>query len=422
MDLKLYKWFDKQKKTNIIKVKIIDITKIKNWTHNQDSIFHNSKRFFKIIGVKVKTNFYKKNWDQPIILQKEVGILGILKNSKNDKYLLQAKVEPGNKNKIQFSPTVQATKSNYSQVHGGKKVPYLNYFKNLNKNFLYKQSEQGFRYFNKFNSNILMNIKSNISLKQGFIWVSLPELCRMAKRKNLLNMDTLSVISSNILHNITDNPLHKFYTIKKWIKNKDKTYFLKTLIVPLSKLKDWNYNGKAITHKNRKHFSIIGAEIKTNKREVDEWCQPILKGKNLAISGFLVKKFNKTNHYLCRYILKPGLKKSVLSCTVNSSDLKSYKKDNNLTSFQKKIITNYFLNNDLKENKIYDNIMSDEGGRFFHCQIRYIGFLLKNNSQIILPSNYIWVSHNQMINLIKDKKVDIEARLLFGSININKLK
>lgn len=422
MDKKLYRWFDKQKKTNTIKVKVLDISKIKNWTINQDIIFHNSKRFFKIIGIKVKTNFYKKNWDQPIILQKEFGILGILKNSKNNKYLLQAKVEPGNINKLQFSPTVQATKSNYSQVHGGKKVPYLNYFKDLNKNFLHKQSEQGFRYFNKFNLNILMNIKKKIKLKDGFIWVSLPHLCRMAKKKNLLNMDTLSVISSNISHNITDNPIHKFYTIKKWINNKDKIYFLKTLVVSLSKLKDWNYSNKAIAHKNKKHFSIIGVEAQTNKREVDEWCQPILKGKNLAISGFLIKKFDKTNHYLCRYILKPGIKKSILSCTVNSSDLKNYKKDENLTLFQKKIISNYFLNNDLKKNKIYDNIMSDEGGRFFHCQIRYIGFLLKNNSKITLPSNYIWVSHNQMINLIKVKKVDIEARLLFGSINIKKLR
>jgi len=422
MDQKLYKWFGKQKKTNIIKVKTIDISKIKNWTINQDRIFHNSKRFFKIIGIKVKTNFYKKNWDQPIILQKEVGILGILKNNKNDKYLLQTKVEPGNKNKIQFSPTVQATKSNYSQVHGGKKVPYLKYFKNLNKNFLHKQSEQGFRYFNKFNSNILINIKSKIRLKYGFIWVSLPELCRMANKKNLLNMDTLSVISSNISHNITDNPLHKISSIKEWIKNKDKTYFLKTLIVPLTKLKDWNYNSKAIVHKNKKHFSIIGVEIQTNKREVDEWCQPILKGKNLAISGFLVKKFDQTNHYLCRYILKPGLKKSVLSCTVNSSDLKNYKKDKNLTLFQKKVISNYILNNDLKKNRLYDNIMSDEGGRFFHCQIRYVGFLLNKSTRITLPTNYIWVSHNQMIKLIKEKKVDIEARLLFGSININKLK
>ena len=60
--------------------------------------------------------------------------MGIIKNSKTNKYLLQAKAEPGNINKIQISPTVQATKSNYTRVHGGKEIPYLRYFKK-NKNF-----------------------------------------------------------------------------------------------------------------------------------------------------------------------------------------------------------------------------------------------------------------------------------------------
>ena len=66
--------------------------------------------------------------------------------------------------------------------------------------------------------------------------------------------------------------------------------------------------------------------------------------------------------------------------------------------------------------------MSDEGGRFFHCQIRYMGLTLNENSKINLPSNYIWISHNQIVGLIKNKKIDIEARLLFGCLNINKLK
>ena len=38
-----------------------------------------------------------------------------------------------------------------------------------------------------------------------------------------------------------------------------------------------------------------------------------------------------------------------------------------------------------------------------------------------VPDKYIWVSHNQMVNLIKNKKIDIEARLLFGSINIDNI-
>ena len=62
-----------------------------------------------------------------------MGILGIIKHKTNNKYLLQAKVEPGNVNKLQLSPTVQATKSNYKGVHGGKKVPYLNYFLDKNR-------------------------------------------------------------------------------------------------------------------------------------------------------------------------------------------------------------------------------------------------------------------------------------------------
>ena len=37
------------------------------------------------------------------------------------------------------------------------------------------------------------------------------------------------------------------------------------------------------------------------------------------------------------------------------------------------------------------------------------------------PNNYIWISQNQMINYIKNKKIDIEGRLLFGCININKV-
>ena len=64
------------------------------------------------------------------------------------------KVEPGNVNKIQISPTVQATKSNYSRIHGGKTIPFLNYFKKKNKHFSL-QTEQAFRYYNKKNSNII---------------------------------------------------------------------------------------------------------------------------------------------------------------------------------------------------------------------------------------------------------------------------
>ena len=42
--------------------------------------------------------------------------------------------------------------------------------------------------------------------------------------------------------------------------------------------------------------------------------QPVIQGKRLAFVGYIIKKFNNTNHYLCRYNKKPGLKFSTLSC------------------------------------------------------------------------------------------------------------
>ena len=36
--------------------------------------------------------------------------------------------------------------------------------------------------------------------------------------------------------------------------------------------------------------------------------------------------------------------------------------------------------------------------------------------------NYVWISYNQMIDLIKQKKVSIELRNLFGIINLENLK
>ena len=42
---------------------------------------------------------------------------------------------------------------------------------------------------------------------------------------------------------------------------------------------------------------------------------------------------------------------------------------------------------------------------------------LDKYNNIELPESYIWLSQNQMINLIYKQKIDIEARLLFGILN-----
>ena len=416
----IFKWIKDQKKKHLLIVKKIDLFKLEKWIFNKKEIYHESKKFFKIVGIRVQSNFYKqKSWDQPIIFQNEIGILGIIKNIKTNKYLLQAKAEPGNINKIQISPTVQATKSNYSRVHGGKKIPYLKYFKRKNKNFSL-QTEQAFRYFNKKNSNIISFVSKRIKLDKNFRWFSKKEILELLQEKNLINMDTLSVFSSFIKKNKIDTPLNNGKSIEKWKKSLNKKYFLKNKLINLDTVNKWYLNKKKIYHKKNKYFSVIGIKVNTNKREINNWDQPIIQGSKMAFAGYLIKKFKNTNHYLCRYILKPGSKVSTYTCSVNTSKFIGYQRNDDLTNFQKKLISKYFINSNRTE-LLYDNILSDEGGRFYHSQIKYMACKLDKTQEIDLPESYIWLSQNQVIDLIKKQKIDIEARLLFGIINFKEI-
>ena len=402
---------------NKIFVKRKRLTDLKDWNISEKEIIHKTKNFFQIIGIRVFTNFNKKTWDQPIMVQNENGILGIIRKkfNKENKYLLQAKVEPGNINGVQLAPTVQATESNYKRVHGGKKTEFLQYF--LKKKFIIKskQSEQGLRYLNKFNTNYLVDIKNNFRLPKYFRWFSKTELNYLLKQPNLINMDTLSVFSCAIQKNQKEKLIKNNKKLKEWFSKHNKRYKIRQYKIPIVNLKNWRIKKNIFYNLKKRHFSIIGLNIKSNSREVKVWDQPIIAGKK-GFAGFIVKDFEGTKHYLCRFILKPGLKGGKISCSANFSDIKDYKNNLNIPSYERKIIGFFFK----KKKYLYNELHSDEGGRFHHTQIKRVVLKSDNKIEKKLNSKFIWISHNQFVNLIEKKMIDIEARLLFACYNFNK--
>ena len=221
---KIYKWLKIRKKKIYFSVKRKNISELNKWITNRRKIYHSSGKFFQILGIRVKSNFFVNNtWDQPVIYQNEKGILGIIKYSKKgiSEYLLQAKAEPGNINKLQLSPTVQATRSNYNREHSGKSVKYLSFFKNLKKKKILVnslQSEQGGRYLYKFNRNIMVNVNSKIKAGPNYIWMSKQDIQESINKNNFLNMDTISVFSCSIKKNYFDLPKNSFNHINYWLK------------------------------------------------------------------------------------------------------------------------------------------------------------------------------------------------------------
>ena len=150
-----------QERKNKVKVNInqTKLSKLTQWKYDEGSgsIEHISGKFFKIEGLEVQIETIdgqRENWSQPIINQPEIGYLGcIVKEFEGVLYfLVQAKIEPGNSNIVQISPTLQATRSNYTQAHKGKKPRFLEYFNGtqIGKILVDQlQSEKGARFLKK---------------------------------------------------------------------------------------------------------------------------------------------------------------------------------------------------------------------------------------------------------------------------------
>ena len=189
---------------------LIELEKIRDWYFDPgQNLRHSSGKFFSIEGIQIKVSSESgtKEWNQPIINQPEIGILGIICQNHSGilYFLMQAKMEPGNVNKAQLSPTLQATRSNFTQVHKGKKPPYLEYFQSLNgKKIIVDQlqSEQGARFLKKRNRNMIIEINPDekIELLANYCWLTLGQLKALLEKDNIVNMDARTVLSCTQLN------------------------------------------------------------------------------------------------------------------------------------------------------------------------------------------------------------------------------
>lgn len=412
---KLIDWLKSQKKNNKIRIRKKKIDLLKDWIFKDNIIFHKSKNFFSIKAFLFQQKNKKRF--QPLILQKEHGILGIIKQNKKGKdyYLLQSKIEPGNINGIQISPTVQATKSNYLRKHGGKKTLFLNYFLKQQKKIKIvskiKLSEQGSRFLNKKNWNILLETdKINIPLKKNYCWLTKENIRYLINKKNMLNMDTISVLSSAIKKNLNENLITSNNNLKNRLNQFDKKIKSTRKIISFDNLRGWKIKKNSISDIKKKYFSIFFIDVIANLREVNKWEQPILSDHSSSLNGFLVSKINNTKHYLLKIINEPGFDQSKYTSTI-------FEKNFNLNSRKNIKFLSFFK----KNNCLMNLVNSDEGGRFLNNQTRNLINEIKDYKKINLNKNFIWASHNQVIDLIKQNKITIEARNLFACYNIDKI-
>ena len=410
-------------------------------------IVHDSGKFFKVEGLRTETNYGPiGNWDQPIINQPEIGILGIISKVFNGTrhFLMQAKMEPGNINLLQLSPTVQATRSNYSQVHQGSLPTYLEYFLNKKGRILVDQlqSEQGTRFQKKRNRNIILSIDEPIEVHDDFKWLTLGEIKQLLKIDNLVNMDSRSVLScisfvddevlssenkwpSCVQSNSFGTDLfesmcsfkeakHSLDEILIWVTDQKMSFDLIRKKIPLKEISGWSQNDWSIQHETGKFFSVIAVRVTAGSREVTSWTQPLIEPSSKGTSGFLISKINGVLHVLMQARIEPGMIDIIeLSPTLSSTGGEN-------CIYEQKTSEIDLLFRDIDGEIMHTSSQSLEGGRFYHDENLY---LIKKIDQSIaehieLPSHFIWMTLGQIMELVKyNNYVNIDTRELLACLN-----
>ena len=449
-------WFKGRKSANNYVVQQIPFGDMDKWdfSGNPHRLVHRSGKFFSIEGIRIKTNFgFVPEWDQPIIKQPEIGILGFITKVFNGVryFLVQAKMEPGNINTIQISPTVQATKSNFTQAHKGKIPLYLEYFIDRSKSTILVdqlQSEQGSRFFHKQNRNMVVDVSGEILPHEDFSWLTLGEIKQLLGKDNLVNMDARAVIScipfmghemkshfTRDFHANNDEILifdslirgfqkelfcsmqdsHAQNTLNEiisWVSEWKFKCELWVERISLDDMLNWELTENEIHHVAKRFLSVIAVCVEAGNREVVRWTQPILKHTGYGLIGFLTQKKNGILHFLVCARMSPGTVGAIeIGPTVACSGATNRAKTKDAPFF-----LDLFLSTPVEQIR-YDTIQSEEGGRFYHFQNRYMIIELPPDSPLEFSDKFKWMTLGQILELVKHGYFNIEARNLLSCLH-----
>ena len=56
----IIKWLSNQRRKQLLTVSKKDLSKLTKWVYGKKEIYHKSKKFFKIAGIRINSNYYKK--------------------------------------------------------------------------------------------------------------------------------------------------------------------------------------------------------------------------------------------------------------------------------------------------------------------------------------------------------------------------
>src|SRR5690606_5835323 len=141
-------------------------------------------------------------WSQPMVKPVQSGICAFVCKELNGvlHFAVQAKLECGNFDIMEFAPTVQCLTGNYDNPSSKEKLPFLEYVLNASDEMIIfdtYQSEEGGRFYKEQNRSMIILAKDEIpeELPQNYIWMTFGQLQTFMKHNNYINIQARSLLS-----------------------------------------------------------------------------------------------------------------------------------------------------------------------------------------------------------------------------------
>ena len=400
----LKEYFNIIQKNKNFSSQIIGLSELKNWNFNKEKNFaHETNKFFTI--KKIQYDSYESG----ILHQEGEGILAVFVTLIDNipHFLIQFKEEPGNINKSQLSPTIQATKSNYSKVHGGKAPLYWNEFLQIREASTLinlKQPEQGYRYWRKFNQNMIL-LTDYFEEQKGFKWMTLGQIFSFIEIDNSINSCLRSVLSLMFYEDINENKPNKLY---EGVENLHTEQYKNFGILENDIQSFYSTDKDALLFETPlDSFSIKGVEVRLEDREVSSWNQPIIVEKGKLFYVLVRIKVENNFYHVWKIYNEPGYS---FGYAFGPTEII---KNNEL---EIKDILNIKINEYSKYGQVCNSQiinMSEEGGRFWQTVVSNLIITLESDEIPKTQFPYIVLDEISSYKLIMKSLMSMEGRSIF---------
>ncbi|GAA3783657.1 NDP-hexose 2,3-dehydratase family protein [Streptomyces coacervatus] len=432
-------FLEKRSASSSYSVEEVPLDALPNWRIG-DRLSHSSGRFFAVEGLSIRTDFGPKpEWCQPIIIQPEIGILGIIVKRIHGvhHFLMQAKMEPGNSELVQYAATVQATPSNYQRVHGGRPTPYLEYFReHAGRRIVFDQllSEHASWYLHKRNRNMIVEIPEDehIAVADDFAWLTLGQLRHQLERGNRVNMNARTVLSgisyaaqddADSYGDIRDpfrlqvveshaagRSNDEVSAAMTWLIDQKSKFSLDVRRISLGEMDEWASGTDSIRHRENRYFRIVGLSVSATSREVGAWSQPMLEPTSGNVVALICQRRAGVLQFLVQAMIQPGLTDRLeLAPTVQLTP-GTYSGPEDLPPLAEYL--------DAPQSWIrLKAVQSEDGGRFLHADTTHLVVNVPEEHTIDAPDNYRWMTLGSLNRLIRSGHyVNVEARSLIACL------